>query len=137
MLDRTGSIEAFRIASGASDGFRACATGVPFSDSDVYKWVDAASRAMAGPHPPELEARLADVVTAIDLAQSPDGYVNTWIQTFFPGGRFRELVLEHELYCLGHLIEAGVSHHEATGARVLLDVAVVLLGLWLSRVLRR
>ncbi len=124
MLDRTGSIEAFRIASGAADGFRACATGVPFSDSDVYKWVDAASRAMAGPHPPELEARLADVVRAIDLAQSPDGYVNTWIQTLFPGGRFRELVLEHELYCLGHLIEAGVSHHEATGERVLLDVAV-------------
>ena len=124
MLDETGSIEAFRIASGAADGFRACATGVPFSDSDVYKWVDAASRALAGPHPPELEARLAEVVAAIDLAQAPDGYLNTWIQTFFPGGRFRELVLEHELYCLGHLIEAGVSHHEATGERVLLDVAV-------------
>jgi hypothetical protein len=123
MLEATGSLQAFRLVAGLEKGFRACATGIPFSDSDVYKWVDAASRALAGEHPPELPVRLDEAVRAIRLAQDPDGYLNTWIQTFFPRGRFRELVLEHELYCMGHLIEAAVSHHESTGSDELLDVA--------------
>lgn len=33
------------------------------------------------------------------------------------------LQIEHELYCHGHLIEAGVSHFEATGQNILLDIA--------------
>ncbi|MFA5872475.1 MAG: beta-L-arabinofuranosidase domain-containing protein [Anaerolineales bacterium] len=33
-------------------------------------------------------------------------------------------MIEHELYCHGHLIEAGVSHYEATGEKSALDVAL-------------
>ena len=124
MLERTGSLAALRIVAGIEEGFRPSTTGIPFSDSDVYKWVDAASRALVGPHPPELEERLAAVVRSIRLAQEPDGYLNTWIQAFSPGGRFRDLVIEHELYCLGHLIEAAISHHEATGTDDLFGVGV-------------
>ena len=29
----------------------------------------------------------------------------------------------HELYCAGHLFEAGVAHYQATGKQTLLDVA--------------
>jgi DUF1680 family protein len=32
--------------------------------------------------------------------------------------------VEHELYCHGHLIEAGVSHYESTGRRDLLDLCI-------------
>ena len=34
----------------------------------------------------------------------------------FPACAGSNLQIEHELYCHGHLIEAGVSHYEATGA---------------------
>ncbi len=36
----------------------------------------------------------------------------------------QNLQIEHELYCHGHLIEAGVSHHEATGRSDLLEIAL-------------
>ncbi len=42
----------------------------------------------------------------------------------FPTQRWINLQIEHELYCHGHLIEAGVSHYQATGARTLLDIAL-------------
>ena len=39
------------------------------------------------------------------------------------GRLWKNLLLEHELYCHGHFIEAGVSHFEATGGRELLGLA--------------
>jgi DUF1680 family protein len=53
-----------------------------------------------------------------------DGYIFTYNQIHFPGQRWVNLQVEHELYCLGHLIEAGVSHLEATGRRDLLDICI-------------
>ena len=55
--------------------------------------------------------------------QEPDGYLFTYNQLLFPGTRWKNLQIEHELYCLGHFIEAGVSRFEATGRRDLLDLA--------------
>ena len=37
--------------------------------------------------------------------------------------RWDNLVMSHELYCIGHLIQAGVAHRRATGRDDLLDVA--------------
>jgi DUF1680 family protein len=53
----------------------------------------------------------------------PDGYLNTWYQVNAPDKRFTNLRDNHELYCAGHLFEAAVAHHQATGSRALLDVA--------------
>ena len=39
-----------------------------------------------------------------------------------PGQRFTDLHDAHELYCLGHLIEAAVAHHGATGKTSLLEI---------------
>jgi DUF1680 family protein len=44
-------------------------------------------------------------------------------QIHFPDSRWTNLQVEHELYCHGHLIEAGVSHHEATRRSDLLEIA--------------
>ncbi|MFZ4575871.1 MAG: glycoside hydrolase family 127 protein, partial [Phycisphaerales bacterium] len=38
--------------------------------------------------------------------------------------RWTNEMWDHESYCIGHLIEAGVAHFEATGKRSLLDVAI-------------
>jgi DUF1680 family protein len=120
-LEATGAFEAFRIAAGRADGVRVTDF---FSDSDVYKWLDAACRFLATRPDPGLRYRVDEVVELVEAARTPDGYVNTWVTALCPGGRFEHLVHEHELYCLGHLMEAAVSHHVATGSRRLLDVAV-------------
>lgn len=120
-LEKSLCIDNFRIAAGEKEGFR---EGWFFADSDAYKWLDAASRIYA--LQPDL--RLASVMDAfislIARAQGPDGYIFTYNQLHFPGQRWVNLQVEHELYCHGHLIEAGVSHFEATGRRDLLDVCI-------------
>ncbi|MFB9377031.1 glycoside hydrolase family 127 protein [Kineococcus gynurae] len=93
-----------------------------FWDSDVAKWIEAASYSLAAHPDPELEARVDEVVAVLAAAQRPDGYLNTYYTTVDPAGRFTDLRDAHELYCAGHLIEAGVAHHAATGRTTLLDV---------------
>lgn len=119
-LEASGCIQNFRIAAGKTDGFRA---GWYFADSDAYKWLEAAARIQAA----QPDARLAELIDRfIDLiadAQMPDGYLFTYNQIFFPGERWQNLQIEHELYCHGHLIEAGVSHYEVTRRTGLLDIA--------------
>jgi DUF1680 family protein len=63
------------------------------------------------------------LISLIQKAQADDGYIYTYNQLHFPDCRWVNLQIEHELYCHGHLIEAGISHFEATGQRTLLAVA--------------
>jgi DUF1680 family protein len=90
--------------------------GAIFCDSDLYKWIEAA--ALAG-HGTLLEPLLEPVLRA----QDADGYLHTF---FGHDGRERYVDLDHghELYCMGHFVEAAVSHHRATGRRDLLDAAL-------------
>ena len=46
------------------------------------------------------------------------------IRSIFRGSRWQNLQIEHEFYCLGHLIEAGIAHHAATGRSDLLNIAI-------------
>lgn len=55
-------------------------------------------------------------------AQCDDGYLNTYFTAKAPQERWSNLAECHELYCAGHLIEAGVAFFQATGKRRLLDV---------------
>jgi len=120
-LEATGCIDNFRIAAGEKDGFR---EGWVFADSDAYKWLDAASRIHALHADPELASLIDALIALLARAQMPDGYLFTYNQIHFPGQRWVNLQIEHELYCLGHLIEAGVSHYAATGRKDLLDLCL-------------
>ena len=120
-LEATRCIDNFRIAAGEKDGFR---EGFYFSDSDAYKWLDAASRVYALYTDPELAALIDSFIALLARAQMDDGYLFTYNQIHFPNQRWVNLQIEHELYCHGHLIEAGVSHYEATGRRELLDLCI-------------
>ncbi len=118
-LEESGCIDNFRLLAEGKPGFR---TGWFFADSDAYKWLDAASR-VAATHPSiELSDRINAFVDLIRKAQADDGYLYTYNQLHFPGQRWANLQIEHELYCHGHLIEAAVSHYQATDQRTLLDV---------------
>jgi DUF1680 family protein len=122
----TGRIDAFRsdwnpdvetMRRGAWGG-----SHVMFWDSDVAKWIQAASYSLATNPDPQLDSLLDEVIALIAQAQHADGYLNTWFTTIDPQNRWKNLRDWHELYCAGHLIEAAVAHYQATGKRSLLDV---------------
>lgn len=117
----TDRLRNFEIAADPSKGgeFK----GRYFNDSDVYKWCEAAAYALApGPHP-GIQKLLDQVIPIVEAAQEPDGYLNTFFQIKHPNLKWRNLLAMHEMYCGGHLIEAGVALFETTGDRRLLEVA--------------
>ncbi len=93
-----------------------------FWDSDIAKWIEAASYSLATHPDPALEARVDEVIDLLVEAQQPDGYLNTYFTAVEPTKRWTNLRDWHELYCAGHLIEAAVAHFQATGKRTLLAV---------------
>ena len=67
-------------------------------------------------HPaPALKAEVEQVVDRILSAQAPDGAINPYFTVVAPQDRWTNLRDLHELYCAGHLIEASIAHHQATG----------------------
>jgi hypothetical protein len=62
-------------------------------------------------------------IDLLEAAQQGDGYLNAYWQVVKPGRRWTDLDHGHELYCAGHLFQAAVAHHRATGSRRLLDIA--------------
>ena len=84
-------------------------------------------------HPdPKLDAYVDGLIAKIAAAQEPDGYLYT-TRTINPKEPHRwagtaRWVLErddsHELYNLGHMFEAAVAHHLATGKNTFLNVAI-------------
>jgi uncharacterized protein len=120
MLEASGCIDNFRIAAGEKEGFR---LGWFFADSDAYKWLDAAARIERNHHDAKLCKLMDDFISLLSRTQMKDGYLFTYNQVHFPGQRWVNLQVEHELYCHGHFIEAGVSHYQATGLEDLLKIA--------------
>ena len=115
---RTGAIDNFRPDWKPGEG----QTRHIFYDSDVAKWVEAASYSLATHPDPKLDKRLDEVIANIASCQQPDGYLNTYFVYVEPAKRWSNLRDAHELYCAGHLMEAAAAHYQATGKRSLLDV---------------
>lgn len=118
--EETGRIDNFRRAAGKK--------ALPFqgrfyNDSDVYKWLEAAAWTLATEDDPALTQTMEAVIDEIADAQQPDGYLNTYFTFERAGERWSNLRDLHELYCAGHLIQAAVAHHRATGGSRLLAVA--------------
>jgi len=92
-----------------------------FWDSDVGKWIEAASYALSHRRDAEVEARIDAIVDDLARAQSPDGYLNCWYNGREPGQRWTNLRDNHELYNAGHLLEGAIAYYRATGRRRLLE----------------
>ncbi len=117
----TGRLRNFERAAGRLTGeFE----GRYYNDSDVYKWLEAASYALARAPSAELQSCVDRVIDLIRSAQRPDGYINTYFSGSRASWRYRNLTDEHELYCMGHLIQAGVAHRRSTGSDRLFEVVV-------------
>ncbi|MDU5730122.1 MAG: glycoside hydrolase family 127 protein [Citrobacter freundii] len=113
------AIENFRIAAGLQDGEF---YGMVFQDSDVAKWLEAVAWSLCQKPDAELEKTADEVIELVAAAQCEDGYLNTYFTVKAPDERWTNLAECHELYCAGHLIEAGVAFFQATGKRRLLEV---------------
>ena len=112
-------IENFRIAAGEKQGEF---YGAVFQDSDVAKWLEAVAYTLAEKPDKELKKLADSVIELIGRAQEPDGYFNTYFILKEPGQRFRNLREGHELYTLGHMIEAAVAYKRATGEKRFLEI---------------
>jgi DUF1680 family protein len=128
--ESTGRIKNFEIAAGLKTGV--FGTEFPFDDTDVYKIIEGASYSLQIFKDPALEAKVDTLVALIGKAQESDGYIYTNRTIMGAKGHEwagtkrweKEADLSHELYNIGHLIEAGVAHYHATGKRALLDISI-------------
>jgi DUF1680 family protein len=64
------------------------------------------------------------MVALIGRCQQADGYLNTYFTVKEPENKWKNLLECHELYCAGHMLEAGVALHEAAGKDELLQICV-------------
>ena len=127
-LVRAGNFDNFRLAAGTRSGdYRS--VGVmfdgpfPFLDSDVYKWLEAAGWELGRGPDPELRRMADDAIDLVGRAQRADGYLNTFVQVLGGGHAYRDLAWGHELYTMGHLLQAAVAWTRALGDGRLLGIA--------------
>lgn len=118
LLEEHGVVDNFRRLSGRKQVAR---RGPLYTDSDLYKWMEAAAFVLQSEERPELLARLNAMVDEVLAAQEPEGYLNTYYTGERRKLRFQEMQRGHELYCLGHLLQAGIALYRANGDRRLLE----------------
>ncbi|MGW1726403.1 glycoside hydrolase family 127 protein [Streptomyces sp. NPDC002306] len=120
-MERVGWIGNFRAA--AEGRIHKDRRGREFADADVYKLLEAMTwqdgrRADTAP-----DTGIAALTEAIAPAQEPDGYLNTAFGRSGQQPRYSDLAWGHELYCYGHLIQAGVAQTRARGEGELAKIA--------------
>ena len=123
-LNRVGAIENLKLAAALRGSAPAGRDGAPahavrrgycYADSDIYKWYESVAREYARRPSEALRAGIDEVRRLVSEAMEPDGYIHSFNQIVTPGERWVNLLIEHELYNHGHLIEALVADNEATG----------------------
>ncbi|MBV9302517.1 MAG: glycoside hydrolase family 127 protein [Acidobacteriaceae bacterium] len=126
LLEEHGVVDNFRRLSGRKNVPR---KGPLYTDSDLYKWIEAASWAIASNETSDVDrhkllGQIESLISDIIAAQEPDGYLNTYYVGDKAHLRFTELTRSHEDYCLGHLIQAAIAYYRATGNPTLLNAAI-------------
>ena len=129
-----------RIANLTNAAARALGTfgGIPFDDSDVYKVMEGTAYVLAQHPDEELERKLDWLIGQVANAQEPDGYLysartlgyslsaedkKAWGVKMMGAVRWSNIYDSHELYNLGHMIEAAVARYETSDKTDFLDVA--------------
>ncbi len=125
-LESHGRMDNFRRLVGKST---APQMGGPGCDSHLYKWIEAVAFTLQSDDRPELHKTAEDVIDLVISAQKPNGYLNA----YFVGDRAPQSMTPeaqqtgHELYCLGHLLQATIAYYRATGDRKGLDAGIRML----------
>lgn len=91
-----------------------------FWDSDVVKWMEGVAYLTEQKPGPQWEALVDEMIRNIADNQRADGYFNSFYLSIEPSKCFTNRNY-HELYCLGHAIEAAVAYQKATGKDLLMN----------------
>jgi DUF1680 family protein len=123
LLEVNGRMDNFRRLTGKSS---APQRGPVYSDSDIYKWIEAVGFALQSGDRPELRAVPDKDIREIVAAQQSDGYLNTYYVQERASQRMEPKAQQHghELYCIGHLLQGAIAYYRATGDRTLLDAGI-------------
>ncbi|MDP3950689.1 MAG: glycoside hydrolase family 127 protein [Microbacterium sp.] len=120
-MERLGWLENFdRVGRGDETVERA---GWMFSDSEIYKLLEAMAWELGRKDDDALGASFDALVARAAAAQDDDGYVSTAFG--HPGlePRYSDLAMGHELYNLGHLLQAAVAQLRSRGEHELVQMA--------------
>jgi DUF1680 family protein len=123
LLEVNGRMDNFRRLTGKST---AAQRGPVYSDSDIYKWIEAAAFAMQSGERLELHAAVDKDIREIVAAQQADGYLNTYYVQEHAAQRMEPKTQQwgHELYNIGHHLQGAIAYYRATGDRTLLDAGL-------------
>jgi DUF1680 family protein len=122
-LRKAGNLENLRRLSDPSIGpYRG---RYPFLDTDLYKTLEGLAYEVGRDDAPAGAREFYDeVVGLIEDAQAEDGYLNSYFQDpDQPKQPWSDLGWGHELYNLGHLIQAAVAAHRRLADGRLLTIA--------------
>ncbi|NUP64680.1 MAG: glycoside hydrolase family 127 protein [Nonomuraea sp.] len=120
-MERLGWLANFdRVADGTTAPDR---PGWPFSDSEVYKLLEALAWESFRTGDAEAESAIKRLTVRIARAQDPDGYLNTCFGHGEQPPRYGDLEQGHELYNTGHLLQAAVARLRTHGEDDLVRVA--------------
>lgn len=97
--------------------------GWQFSDSEVYKLLEAMAWELGRAADEDLLHTYEALVQRVTAAQDADGYLNTAFG--HPGlpGRYSDMAMGHELYNFGHLLQAAVARLRTHGPDRLTEAA--------------
>ena len=105
-VEKSHALENLRLAAKRTGASRwRSFYGMVFQDSDVAKWLEAASYSLAQEPDPALKEQVDQVIRLLGEAQQEDGYLNSYFTVKEPDRRWTNLQEAHELYCAGHLME--------------------------------
>jgi len=120
-MERLGWVGNFRAAvEGRLPGDR---NGVVFTDSDVYKLMEATAWELGRSGSSDARSRFDDLAEVIAPVQEADGYLNTVFGRPGQPARYSDLEWGHELYCYGHMLQASVAWARVGGSDMFVDVA--------------
>ncbi|MEV0893285.1 beta-L-arabinofuranosidase domain-containing protein [Promicromonospora sp. NPDC050262] len=121
-LEREGWLGNFDLA--VSGGLAEKRRGREFSDSEVYKLLEAMAWELGRRPDEDLQSRFDAIVLRVSAAQEPDGYLGTRFGRPGQQPRYTDLEWGHELYCQGHLFQAAAARARTGRADdLLVDVA--------------
>jgi DUF1680 family protein len=97
--------------------------GPVYSDSDVYKWLEAVGFALQSGDIPQLHLQADKIIKEVVAVQEPNGYLNTYYVGEKAKDRMQPQVQRwgHELYNIGHMIQGGIAYYRGTGDAMMLD----------------
>src|ERR1035437_5478155 len=100
--------------------------GPVYSDSDIYKWTEAAGFVLQTSDQPHLKSTTDAMIRDVVAAQEPDGYLNTYYVADKKSQRmlYERQEVGHELYNIGHMLQGAIAYYRATGDRTLLEACI-------------